>query len=231
MLDRIRSRVPGIPAGVVEAARSLQLMAELRSEGWHRSINGVATDGLGRPVPWITYPALQWLTSVLRPHHTVFEFGAGGSTLFLAERVSRVVSVEHDARWAAVIEAQLPANASLQLAPTHGDETIVEPGDEYTGVLLAHPEKFDLIVVDGRSRNACVRAAVERVAPAGLILLDDAARVEYRTSHDHLQRQGFGRLDFYGPKPGIGFLSMTSVFGRNFTPWLSGLEPPAPSSR
>lgn len=231
MLDRVRNRVPGVPTGVIEAARSLQLMAELRSEGWHRSIKGVATDGSGRPVPWITYPALHWLTSVLRPHHIVFEFGSGGSTVFLAQRVSRVVSVEHDARWAEAVQAQLPANASLHRASTSGEETHAKPTDEYTKVLLRQREKFDLIVVDGRSRNACMRAAVDSVTPDGLILLDDAERTEYRMSHELLSGRGFGRLDFWGPKPGIGFMSMTSVFGRDFNGWLSGLEPPTVGNR
>lgn len=228
-LDRVRSRLPGFPTRVTEAARTLQLMAELRSEGWHRSINGLPTDGSGDPVPWITYPAVSWLGRVLRPHHTAFEFGSGGSTLFLSSRVSRVVSVEHDPKWARTIRDRLPANAELHLAVTHGDEAIVEAGGEYTDVLLRQDGAFDLIVVDGRARNSCVHAAADKIAPAGIILLDDADRVLYRPSHDLLSQHGFGRLDFFGPKPGLGSLSLTSVFSRDFTPWLWDLAPPPPT--
>lgn len=229
MLDRVRSRLPGLPTGVTEAVRTLQLMAELRSEGWHRSMDGLPVDGAGEPVPWVTYPALRWLGGVLKPHHRVFEFGSGGSTLFLASRVSRVVSVEHDASWAATVRDRLPMNAELHLVATHGDEAILETGGDYTDVLLRQDGPFDLIVVDGRARNACVHAAVDKVAPSGIVLLDDADRVLYGPSHDLLSRRGFGRLDFFGPKPGLGFLSLTSVFSRDLMPWLQDVTLPAPT--
>jgi hypothetical protein len=228
-VDRVRSRLAGVPVGLTEMARTLQLMAELRSEGWHRSINQLPTNGSGEPVPWITYPAMHWLDRVLAPHHTVFEFGSGGSTLFLADRVARIVSVEHDAAWAEMVRTQLPMNAELHLAATHGDESILETGGDYTDVLLRQDHAFDLIVVDGRARNACVSAAADMVAPNGIVLLDDADRLQYRPSHDLLTRGGFGRLDFFGPKPGLGFMSLTSVFSRDFSPWLRNLAPPSPT--
>jgi Methyltransferase domain len=228
-VGQVRSRLAGLPVGLTELARTLQLMAELRSEGWHRSINQLPTNGSGEPVPWITYPAMHWLDRVLAPHHTVFEFGSGGSTLFLAGRVARIVSVEHDAAWAETVRSELPTNAELRLATTHDDETILEAGGDYTDVLVEQKHAFDLIVVDGRARNACVHAAMDSVAQSGIILLDDADRPLYRPSHDLLSQRGFGRLDFFGPKPGLGFMSLTSVFSRDFTPWLRGLAPPPPT--
>ena len=46
--------------------------------------------------PWITFRAIDWLDAFLKPDMDVFEYGAGGSTLYLAKRARRVVSVEHD---------------------------------------------------------------------------------------------------------------------------------------
>ncbi|MDP2056339.1 MAG: hypothetical protein Q8K35_01095, partial [Thiobacillus sp.] len=47
-------------------------------------------------VPWITFRAIDWLDTYLKSDMSVFEYGAGGSTLYLAKRVRNVVSVEHD---------------------------------------------------------------------------------------------------------------------------------------
>jgi hypothetical protein len=49
--------------------------------------------------PWLSYIAIDWLKNTLRPEMRVIEFGSGGSTLFFAERVAELVSVEHDREW------------------------------------------------------------------------------------------------------------------------------------
>ena len=41
------------------------------------------------------------------------------------------------------------------------------------------PAAFDLVVVDGRARVACVRAALEHLTDADVVLLDNADRDEY----------------------------------------------------
>ena len=58
-------------------------------------------------LPWITFRAIQWLTRYLRPEMKVFEYGAGGSTLFLARRVRELVSVEHDETFHSVVAERL----------------------------------------------------------------------------------------------------------------------------
>jgi protein-L-isoaspartate O-methyltransferase len=47
-------------------------------------------------VPWITFRAIDSLDRYLTPDMSVFEYGAGGSTLYLTKHVRSVVSVEHD---------------------------------------------------------------------------------------------------------------------------------------
>ena len=50
-------------------------------------------------VPWITYRARSWLRRYLRPDMHGFEWGAGGSTIYLAARMARLVTIEHDGAW------------------------------------------------------------------------------------------------------------------------------------
>ena len=210
-------------------AQAMLLVASLRQEGWLQSTRHGARGPAGEQIPWLTYAAIHWLERVLRSHHRAFEFGSGGSTIWLARRVQSVVSVEHDSKWAGIVRGRLSANATLHVAEAWGDGTEAPEGDPYTGVLRDTDERFDLVLVDGMARNASARLAVDRLAESGMILLDDADRPAYRPAHEHLRRHGFGRLDFYGPKPGAGHLSTTSVFSRGFDAWLHDLEPPPPS--
>jgi hypothetical protein len=225
-MHKLKRRVGGIPRRPRELDQATLLMASLRQEGWHQSANLGALGADGEQVPWLTYAAVHWLDRVLRPHHRVFEFGSGSSTIWLARRAGSVVSVEHDSTWEPLVRAHLPTNATLQLTETHGDEFEAPAGDPYTGVLRDVGGPFDLILVDGMARNTCVRLAVDRLTNSGVIILDDADRVAYRPAHDHLRAQGFGRLDFFGPKPGAGHMSTTCVFGRDFDAWVRDLEAP-----
>src|SRR3954463_2256551 len=60
---------------------------------------GKCVDVIGNPIPWYTYPAIEYLKQLDFSTKNVFEFGAGQSTLFWAGRARRVVSVEDDAAW------------------------------------------------------------------------------------------------------------------------------------
>src|SRR5687767_14656423 len=73
----------------------------------------------GKPIPWICYSAIDFLSSRVRRDWRVCEFGSGNSTLWWAERVASVVSVEHDRAWSAIVSPQLPASVEYILANEH----------------------------------------------------------------------------------------------------------------
>jgi hypothetical protein len=156
-------------------------------------------------VPWVSYPARRWLERHLRPDWHVFEFGAGGSTLFFSERVKSVISVEHDEAWHARVAALLThrgrGNVDLRWVPPgplapEEDPDAYGPSHytsraregryrglqfrEYVGTIdrLA-PRRFDLVFVDGRSRPACARHALRHVRPGGWLLLDNSDKPRY----------------------------------------------------
>lgn len=54
---------------------------------------------LNGEVPWLTFKAKAWLESYLKPNMSVFEYGSGGSTIFLSKKVSKLISIEHDKNW------------------------------------------------------------------------------------------------------------------------------------
>jgi SAM-dependent methyltransferase len=173
--------------------------------------------------PWITFAAREFLEARLRPSMRVFEYGAGGSTLFFFRRHCEVISVEHDPAWAALTKEALLKNqfsaANLRLCPPEPDPAYAgkDPSDldsyissaadfkgrsfrKYAGAIAGAGE-FDLVMVDGRARPSCFKSAFPKVAPGGLLLLDNAERAHYRRIHDRLNALGWKFHDFAGPGP------------------------------
>jgi hypothetical protein len=232
---RLVDRSRGLPRTFRELNYSLQLMSILRGLGWHRSVRArVAKDSAGDPLPWYSYPAIQWLQARIRGSDSVFEFGAGQSTLWFAAHVREIVSVEHDVEWHRRLRVQIGPNVTLLLrhpadAPEHG---IVRgegrEGSEYAAAIDVYPQQtFDLIAVDGVERVECVRHSISRLRPDGLLILDNSDRPGLRAGIDLLGQEGFGRVDFHGLVPAFGTYSCTSVFWRNHSRW-SGADAQIP---
>jgi hypothetical protein len=67
----------------------------LSSVGWfnQKPING------NGPTPWFTYPAISFVDDILTEDMKVFEYGAGYSTMYFANCVREVKSVDHNMDW------------------------------------------------------------------------------------------------------------------------------------
>lgn len=192
----------------VQAARTLWFdYAHVRSAAFQRPV-----DAKGQPVPWYTYPAIEYLRQLDFSDKTVFEYGCGQSTLFWASAANRVVSVEEDDTWYGYLAPKLPANCELIL------ETDLAA---YPGVIDRYPDGFDIIVVDGaargRTRFKCSRVARQRLRPAGLIILDNSDWLP--ESSRLLRESGLLQVDMTGFAPGNGHTQTTSFFfDRDFQP-------------
>lgn len=189
-----------------ELAR-ISLDGYLAEMGWTRSVLEraiVARDG--SPIPWATYPFIEFIGPRLGADLTVFEYGAGASTFFYAARVSRIVSVEHDAAFASTIRPKLPANGELWERPL---------GPAYLNSIAELSVTPSIVSVDGRNRVACVEAARNCLGQRGVLILDDSERVYYEPACANLKAHGFRRLDFWGLAPGYAFRRCTTLFYRS----------------
>src|SRR5262245_66641616 len=93
----------------------LRTRGPLHDDGWFRSFaSGLPVDAAGRPLPWLAYPAIEFLARRVQPEWRVFEYGCGNSTLWWASRVREVIACEHDRAWAERLRPQLPANVTLR---------------------------------------------------------------------------------------------------------------------
>lgn len=194
-----------------------------RTALWVRSWLAVydLDDMLRLDVPWWTFEAADAVEEHLgrHPGARVFEWGSGASTVWLATRAGSVTSVEHDAGWAAQMRRVLPANAELRVVePVRrpGGVRSAKPGFEaldftdYVAALDARDGLFDVVVVDGRAREACVDRALAHVAPGGLLVLDNVDRARYRAA---LSRHGH-RLEVVwtrGRTPALPYPTRTAL--------------------
>ncbi len=176
--------------------------------GWERSFREQSSiNAEGRPIPWFVYSFLSFLTPRIRKDMTVFEYGAGHSTLWWADRVHQVTSVESNPAWFARIKENLPTHVCL----TH---QVIEPTGQYAQAILSTPSLYDIIVIDGRDRIRCAHYAVQRLKPNGVILWDNTDFECDRPGMQALLHAGFEQLIFRGLGPINHFPWESSVFYR-----------------
>jgi len=182
----------------------------LQDSGWlHSMVRGEAVDKNGKPIPWITYPALDFLAPRIRSWMSVFEYGTGNSTFWWSERVARLVSCEHDKEWYAELKTRITAdNTTYLLRRYKGGST------EYAEEITRYPDQFDIVVIDGRDRVNCMRNGLASMRDGGVVVWDNSDREEYRLGYELLGEAGFRRLDFWGPGPLSTRRWCTSIFYR-----------------
>src|SRR4030095_8184373 len=73
--------------GFFNLPRSIWSVILLKGVGYHQR------------APWLGYRVVRRLSKLVHPHWDVLEFGSGMSSLFLASRCSRLVSVESAPAW------------------------------------------------------------------------------------------------------------------------------------
>lgn len=177
--------------------------------GWLRSeLEKAPVDKEGSPLPWLCYPAIRFLSERVNSEMNVFEFGSGNSTLWWAERVKAVTSVEHDLQWSAIFRERIPQNVSYNTVE-------LEPGGDYSRfATLSRRGPFDVVVVDGRDRVNCALNSLSELKDDGVIIFDNSERSRYRPAHEALTRNGFKRLKLIGIGPLAVTESDTSIFYR-----------------
>lgn len=184
----------------------------------HDPVGLVALD-----VPWWTYRAIGVVESWLRERPgpvRVFEYGSGASTVWLARRATEVWSAEHDRDFAHTVRtmtAGLPNVHLLVVEPVpSGDPAVPSAKAGFGGLDFADyaasidqaSGDFDLVVVDGRARSACLEKATQRLRPGGIIVFDNSRRRRYRAA---IRDCGLQERRLGGLTPTLPYPDQTSV--------------------
>ncbi|MEJ5232947.1 MAG: hypothetical protein WHV64_12160 [Geminicoccaceae bacterium] len=127
--------------------------------------------------PWLTRQAVEILGSWLRPSDVGWEWGSGRSTVWFAKRVQSLVSIEHDESWYKKVGEQLRAEGLDHKV----DYRLEKDGVQETSCSRyvrsiddLHERSLDFVLVDGVCRAFCAQAAIEKIKPGGILVIDNA---------------------------------------------------------
>lgn len=188
------------------------LVSIFEKHGYKKSLQERAcVDIDGNPIPWYTYPAWEYLSQLDFSRKRIFEFGCGNSSLWWASRSQEVISIESDENW---YNSRLNANLpNLRM--------LLKQEEDYYNSILEQDGLFDVVVIDGFFRDECAKNAVKKLAPDGMIILDNSDRVsefrEYADAARFLKDANLIQIDFLGFGPLNNYTWATSLFlSKNF---------------
>ena len=140
--------------------------------------------------------------------------------MWLEKRAAEVISVENDGEWHTMMSGLVGPQTDLQHVPAVPSDN---PGvasrwwgqrgldfSNYVNAIEQFPGVFDLIVIDGRARTACLDKALERLTHDGMVVFDNTNRPRYREALQQTQ----GRLEefmTYGLTPSLPYSTTTSL--------------------
>jgi hypothetical protein len=178
-----------------------------RTGHFRSSFKMAAVSKAGDPLPWYTYPCIDFLKCRPFEGKTVLEFGGGQSTLWWAKRAHAVVTLEGDKEWYEKIARRMPPNVELHHVASENATTCVDQVEE---VLRLKPySQYDIIVIDGLYRREMIEIALRLMAPDGMIICDDAEGYGF---YEGFKASELNRVDFFGYPPGGSLPHATSVY-------------------
>jgi hypothetical protein len=201
-----------LPPAIWQPARALltgiitPIRFSRKTGHWKSSLRMSPCSSSGAPLPWYTYPAIDFLLQRNFENRNILEFGGGPSTLWWSVRAQSVLTIEDNSDWYAWLNSQIGSNVALHHLPfiAGATETIAT----VKKVIDAHPIRtFDVIIVDGHLRRAATDLAFSYLAPGGALLIDDSDKYGY----DQIKHRNCRRIDFFGFAPAVMLRRCTSL--------------------
>lgn len=203
---------------------------------WLKSFQHLSEDlswvlELEQPLPWTNFRVIWYMNFFLanKEAPSVFEYGAGASTLWFSRHAAKVVSVEHDKQWfdrlrQALSERQITNVECSYIPPKQLQEgkenrfsSHFYPGmsfEDYTLSLTKQEDSFDLVFIDGVSRQAALVLANTCVKDGGIIVLDNSERERYSQAIKDLCASGWRAIQTSGPLSYGDGMGETTIFVR-----------------
>jgi predicted O-methyltransferase YrrM len=131
-------------------------------------------------VPWVAPAAVEFLEGYLKPTDRMLEFGSGRSTLWFAERIQHITSVEHNPVWYKEISSKIQEKGitkiTYHLHPKQPDSVPASQSD-YVQVTQTIPAaSLDVCLVDGIYRAQCVLKSIPLIKHGGILIIDNVNR-------------------------------------------------------
>lgn len=205
LIEKVRSK---IFAGLARREDLNHLYDQLA--GLQQIQNAMVGNPILRPMRgWAISPdAMVWILADLqkRDAPSVVEFGSGQSTVIIASVLKhcggRLISVEHDPEYSAVIRKQLAESGLADFVTTFNLPLEQSPDPRDEGIksydLRSLPSRpIDVALIDGPPKKNCgpkarlapLRWCVRNLAANGSIFLDDSNRVSEQECLSALRRE------------------------------------------
>lgn len=194
-----------IPVSVNKTIANYRILS-LEYGQWNSIKRNMCVDAQKNPIPWYTYPAIEYLKQFDMRDKTIFEFGSGNSSLFWAQRAKEIISVEDNLKWYEIVCSNKLENQEIILE---------EQKEGYISHILTLNDQFDLIVIDGKHRYDCSKNAVKCLRDGGMIILDNSDW--FPKTSKYLRDKDLIEVDFSGFGPINNYTWTTSIYlTRNF---------------
>jgi predicted O-methyltransferase YrrM len=119
--------------------------------------------------PWLTKEAILLLERLLRPDDIGLEFGSGRSTIWFAERVQKLISVEHGIYWIEKINKKLKEKGLVRKV----DYRLANE-DNYLDILNEiENNSIYFVLVYGLQRDICSLKSIQKLKIGGLLIIDN----------------------------------------------------------
>ena len=164
--------------------------------------------------PWWSYGAIDAIEKLTHDSTRIFEWGSGGSTLFLGQRAKSVYAVESDRVWYDHVKSMsaqcCPDNVRIDYV-TFDTRNPKEFQD--CDYLHALDDAYDVIVIDGievtgHERILCFMHAEKYTVAGTIVVLDDFWRYETLLENNRAKEVKV----FEGPGPGRIGVTSTALF-------------------
>ncbi len=184
---------------------------EKNKTGWVKSFfYGFSQDENGDALPWMTYPAIEFLKNNLNKNHEIFEFGCGASTLFFSGIVKKVVGLETNKIWLGITQKLLAEKSRNNVVITLMIDGL--GNENYQNFAKNCGQKFDFIIIDSLKRFECSKNVIDALKPNGILILDDSERKNYKKIFEFFAENNFQKQDFFGIAPGQLRIKNTTIF-------------------
>jgi hypothetical protein len=196
-----RSLIKRVGTAVVTPYAFSWQSGHLRSSLLSRSV-----DSRGRPLPWYTFPAIDFLSSIDFSGKEVLEIGGGQSTHWWAARAKAIVTLESDKDWFEILRAGAPSNVSLTHISRHSAEQNSADVERFLSELN---RKFDVVILDAMARARIATFISNYVSHEGVLICDNS---DGYGIYEGLRSSNMHRVDFWGYVPGARRKQATSIY-------------------
>lgn len=163
----------------------------------------------GEPIPWMNYSFIDFLEPRLKRNMKIFEYGSGYSTLYLSDKVKSITSIEYDKDWFEKVAQDLKVKDNCRI------EFYPAPEKYVKAIKDLDEGPYDLIIVDGRDREECIKYVIPFLSEGGVVILDDSWKAKFDKVFEYFQENGFKEISFTGLKAGGMIIEKTTVFYRD----------------